>query len=155
MRSYGQFCPVVKSAEILGDTWSILIVRELLLGSTRFSELQRGLPRISPTVLNARLKELGERGIIAKRRLQGQRGHEYRLTPAGRELSSVVEALVVWGMRWARAAASSASGASRSPAPPTVTATATPPILPIPTVPDTAVANAWKWDTSPWLLGSA
>lgn len=102
MRKYGQFCPVAKSAEILGDPWSILIVREMLLGSTRFSTLQRGLPRISPTVLNTRLKELEASGVIVKRRLNGQRGHEYRLTPGGKELSAVVEALVVWGMRWAR-----------------------------------------------------
>ena len=102
MPKYGQFCPIAKSAEILGDPWSILIVRELLLGSTQFSVLEKGLPRISPTVLNTRLKELEERGVILKRRLNGQRGHEYRLTPAGRELSAVIEALAVWGMRWAR-----------------------------------------------------
>ncbi len=102
MRKYGQFCPVAKSTEILGNPWSILIVRELLLGSSRFSSLQKGLPRISPTVLNTRLKELEENGVIVKRPLNGQRGHEYRLTPAGKELSAVVEALVVWGMRWAR-----------------------------------------------------
>lgn len=102
MRKYGQFCPVAKSAEILGDSWSLLIVRELLLGSSRFSTLQKGLPRISPTVLNKRLGELEENGVVLKRRLNGQRGHEYRLTPAGKELSAVVEALVVWGMRWAR-----------------------------------------------------
>lgn len=102
MRRYGQFCPIAKSAEIVGDPWSILIVREMLLGSSRFNVLQRGLPRISPTVLNTRLKELEERGVIVKRRLHGQKGHEYRLTAAGRELSAVVEALAVWGTRWAR-----------------------------------------------------
>jgi len=102
MQRYGQFCPIAKSAEIIGDPWSILIARELLLGSSRFNTLQRGLPRISPTVLNTRLKELEERGVIIKRRLSNQRGHEYRLTAAGRELSSVIEALAVWGMRWAR-----------------------------------------------------
>jgi DNA-binding HxlR family transcriptional regulator len=102
MKRYGQFCPVAKSAEIVGDPWSILIVRELLLGSSRFNLLQKGLPRISPTVLNTRLKELEERGVIIKRRLNGARGHDYRLTPAGRELSAVVDALAVWGMRWAR-----------------------------------------------------
>ena len=64
--------------------------------------MQRGLPRISPTVLNTRLKELEERGVVIKRRLSGQRGHEYRLTAAGRELSTVIEALAVWGTRWAR-----------------------------------------------------
>jgi DNA-binding HxlR family transcriptional regulator len=102
MRQYGQFCPVAKSAEIIGDPWSILIVREMLLGSSRFNALHRGLPRISPTVLNTRLKELEERGVIIKRRLNGQRGYAYHLTAAGRELSAVVEALAVWGMRWAR-----------------------------------------------------
>lgn len=102
MTKYGQFCPVAKSAEIIGNHWSLLVVRELLLGSTRFSELQKGMPRISPTVLNCRLKELEWNGVIAKRKKQGQRGHEYRLTPAGRELAPVIEALTVWGMRWAR-----------------------------------------------------
>jgi DNA-binding HxlR family transcriptional regulator len=102
MTKYGQFCPVAKSAEIMGNPWSVLIVRELLLGSNRFSLLQRGLPRISPTVLNTRLKELEEHGVLVKRRLSGLRGHEYRLTAAGRELSGVIEALAVWGMRWAR-----------------------------------------------------
>lgn len=102
MKRYGQFCPVAKSAEIIGDPWSILIVRELLLGSSRFSLIQRGLPRISPTVLNTRLKQLESRGVLVKHRLSGLRGHEYRLTRAGRELSAVVDALAVWGMRWAR-----------------------------------------------------
>ena len=102
MKKYGQFCPVAKSAEIMGDPWSLLIVRELLLGSTRFNTLQKGLPRISPTVLNTRLKELEAHGVLIKRRLNGQRGHEYRLTSAGRELSTVIEAFAVWGMRWAR-----------------------------------------------------
>lgn len=102
MQQYGQFCPIAKSAEIIGDPWSILIVRELLLGSSRFNVLHRGLPRISPTILNKRLKELEQRGVIIKRRLDGRRGYEYRLTAAGRELSVVVEALAVWGMRWAR-----------------------------------------------------
>lgn len=100
--NYGQFCPVAKSAEILGNTWSLLIVRELLLGSNRFSMLQKGMPRISPTVLNTRLKELEANGVIVKRPISGQRGFEYQLTPAGKELAPVIESLVVWGMRWAR-----------------------------------------------------
>ncbi len=102
MSRYGQFCPVAKSAEILGDTWSLLIIRELLLGSSRFSTLQKGMPKISPTVLNTRLKELEQNGVIVKRPITGQRGHEYFLTPAGKELGPVIESLVVWGMRWAR-----------------------------------------------------
>ncbi len=102
MSKYGQFCPVAKSTEILGNSWTLLIVRELLLGGNRFSTLQKGMPRISPTVLNKRLKELEENGIIVKRPISGQRGHEYRLTPAGKELGPVIESLVTWGMRWAR-----------------------------------------------------
>jgi len=102
MQKYGQFCPVAKASEILGDPWSILIIREMLLGSSRFNGFQRGLPRISPTVLNTRLKDLEACGVLVKRPINGQRGHDYRLTPAGRELSSVVDALAVWGMRWAR-----------------------------------------------------
>ena len=102
MKSYGQFCPVAKASEILGDPWAILIVREMLLGGERFSTLQRGLPRISPTVLTTRLKELEANGVIAKRPVSGRRGHEYRLTPAGRDLSALIDAYAVWGMRWAR-----------------------------------------------------
>jgi DNA-binding HxlR family transcriptional regulator len=102
MKRYGQFCPVAKAAEILGDPWSILIVREMLLGGDRFNRLQRGLPRISPTVLNTRLKELEANDVIAKRPVSGGRRHEYRLTPAGRELSALIDAYATWGMRWAR-----------------------------------------------------
>ena len=102
MTRYGQFCPVAKSAEILGNPWSLLIVRELLLGSNRFGLLQKGLPRISPTVLNTRLKDLEQYGVLIKRRRDGQRGHEYLLTAAGRELAAVIESLAVWGMRWTR-----------------------------------------------------
>ncbi|MFK8033516.1 MAG: winged helix-turn-helix transcriptional regulator [Hyphomicrobiales bacterium] len=102
MKKYGQFCPIAKTAEILGDPWSILIIRELLLGSNRFNTSQSGLPRISPTILNKRLKEMEASGVIAKRPIHGRRGHEYRLTPAGRELSPLIDAYAVWGMRWAR-----------------------------------------------------
>lgn len=102
MTRYGQFCPIAKSSELLGDAWTILIVRELLLGSTRFSQLQKGMPKISPTILTKRLRELEANGVVIKRRQTGQKGHQYRLTPAGRELSGVIESLAVWGMRWAR-----------------------------------------------------
>lgn len=102
MTRYGQFCPVAKATEILGDQWTFLIVRELLLGTTRFNALQRAISRISPTMLNKRLKELEANGIVVRKKLQGQKGHEYRLTAAGRELSGVIENLAVWGMRWAR-----------------------------------------------------
>lgn len=102
MPEYGQFCPVSKAAEILGEKWTLLIVRELLLGSTRFSHIQRAMSKISPTVLNKRLNSLQARGLIVRRRIPEQRGFEYQLTEAGRELFPVVLQMAQWGMRWAR-----------------------------------------------------
>jgi DNA-binding HxlR family transcriptional regulator len=102
MTGYGQFCPVAKATEIIGEKWTLLILRELLLGTTRFSDFQRGLSRMSPTLLAKRLRQLEECGIIIRKKLSGQRGYEYRLTSAGKELSPLIEVLAVWGMRWAR-----------------------------------------------------
>jgi DNA-binding HxlR family transcriptional regulator len=99
---YGQFCPVAKAAEILGERWTILIVRELLLGSNRFSDLQRGLSQISPTLLTKRLNQLQDSGLITRKTLAKQKRAEYHLTPAGRELLPVVVSLGEWGMKWAR-----------------------------------------------------
>ncbi len=102
MTSYGQFCPVAKATEIVGDKWTMLLLRELLLGTCRFSDFQRSMSRISPTVLNKRLRMLADKGVIIKKPVSGRRGSEYRLTSAGRELEPVVHNLAVWGMRWAR-----------------------------------------------------
>lgn len=101
---YAQFCPVAKATEILGEKWTLLIVRELLMGGTRFNELQRGLGLISPTILAKRLNDLAEAGVVIKKRRRGQRGHEYLLTTMGRELLPIVMQLGEWGMRWARGA---------------------------------------------------
>ncbi len=102
MDEYGQFCPVAKASEILGERWTMLILRELLLGTTHFNDFQHGLSRISPTLLSKRLKGLENKGLIVRRRLPGQERHEYQLTACGRELEPVIEHLAVWGMRWAR-----------------------------------------------------
>jgi DNA-binding HxlR family transcriptional regulator len=102
MSKYGQFCPIAKAAEVLGERWTLLIVRELLLGSTRFNELQRALPQMSPSLLTTRLEELQEADLIVKQKAHGQRFSTYHLTPDGRELSGVVEALATWGMRSVR-----------------------------------------------------
>ncbi|MDA1326628.1 MAG: helix-turn-helix domain-containing protein [Proteobacteria bacterium] len=102
MPSYGQFCPVAKATEIIGEKWTLLILRELLLGTCRFNDFQRSLSRMSPTILTKRLKHLEERGVVIRKPLSGQRGYEYRLTPAGKELEPLIETLAVWGMRWAR-----------------------------------------------------
>ena len=102
MTSYGQFCPVAKATEIVGEKWTLLILRELLLGTHRFNDFQRSMSRISPTILTKRLKQLEDKGIVARKRVSGQKGHEYRLTPMGRELEPLIEQLAVWGQRWAR-----------------------------------------------------
>jgi len=99
---YGQFCPISKACEILAERWTILIVRELLCGSTRFSQLQRGLSQISPTLLTKRLNQLVQDEIILKKCQKGQRHAEYYLTPAGKELAPIVMRIGDWGQKWAR-----------------------------------------------------
>jgi DNA-binding HxlR family transcriptional regulator len=98
--SYQQFCPVSRGAEIFAERWTPLIVRELLNGSHRFSELQLGLPRISRNLLTQRLDSLVRAGVIERRPAERGRGYTYHLTPAGEELRPVVEALGSWGYRW-------------------------------------------------------
>jgi len=99
---YGQFCPIAKAVELLGDKWTILIIRELLMGGSRFNELQRGLGSISTAVLTERLKSLAENGLIARKRLSSMRGHEYFPTPACKELLPIIMSLGEWGMNWAK-----------------------------------------------------
>lgn len=99
--SYGQFCPVAMAAEILCTRWTLIVLRELFAGSTRFNELRRGVPRMSPALLSRRLKELEAAGIV--QRTPGRRDPEvleYTLTAAGRDLWPVVEAVGAWGQRW-------------------------------------------------------
>lgn len=102
MADYGQFCPVAKATEIVGERWTLLIVRELMLGTCRFNDFQRALSRISPTLLNQRLKSLEAQGIVIKKKKPGRQGYEYRLSASGKELAPLVETLAIWGMRWAR-----------------------------------------------------
>jgi DNA-binding HxlR family transcriptional regulator len=98
--SYGQFCPVAMAAEIICSRWTALILRELLCGTTRFNDLRRGVPLMSPTLLSKRLKELADAGVVAITPT-GQHGVvEYKLTAAGEDLRGVVMALGVWGQRW-------------------------------------------------------
>lgn len=100
MRTYSQFCPVAKASEILAERWTPLIVRELLLGSQRFNELERGLPKIPRSLLSQRLRYLEQVELIERRAGPGGRGVEYVLTQAGRELFPVIEGLGAWGQRW-------------------------------------------------------
>lgn len=100
-RSYNQFCPVAMAAEILCTRWTILLLREMLAGSTRFNELRRGLPRMSPALLSQRLKELEEARVIERFPVDGEPGvNEYRLTESGRELEPIVMSFGRWGQRW-------------------------------------------------------
>ena len=78
MTGYGQFCPVAKATEIIGEKWTLLVLRELLLGTTRFNDFQRAMARMSPTLLSKRLKQLEESGIVIRKKLSGQKGLEYR-----------------------------------------------------------------------------
>ena len=96
---YGQFCPVSMAAEVFCSRWTPLILRELLAGTSRFNDLRRGVPRMSPALLSKRLKDLEKAGIITVAR--GKVGAvEYSLTPAGRDLKDVVVGLGLWGSRW-------------------------------------------------------
>jgi DNA-binding HxlR family transcriptional regulator len=98
--SYGQFCPVAQAAEVLTERWTLLVVRELLSGSTRFNEIQQGVPLMSSSLLSKRLRELEGAGVITRTRLEGERGYSYRLTAAGEALGPLVLALGVWGRDW-------------------------------------------------------
>ena len=98
--SYRQFCPVAMAAEILCTRWTVVLLRELIAGSTRFNELRRGVPRMSPALLSQRLKDLEAAGILARISSASDRGaFEYQLTAAGRELRPIVEAFGIWGQR--------------------------------------------------------
>lgn len=99
---YGQFCPIAKTTEILGEKWTILIIRELLMGACRFSEFQRGLGLISPALLTSRLKALEDHGLVIKRNAPGQRGYEYFPTEACEGLMPVLVAMGEWGLCWAQ-----------------------------------------------------
>lgn len=100
MKSYNQFCPIAKAAEIFCERWTALILRDLGAGSRRFSELQRGVPLASPSLLSQRLKQLQAEGIIEKQHDGGVA--MYHLTEAGKEFVPIVEALGIWGQRWSR-----------------------------------------------------
>lgn len=98
--NYGQFCPVAMAAEIVCTRWTALVLRELLCGSTRFNDIRRGVPRMSPTLLSKRLKELEEAGVIAVRPTAQPGVVDYIPTQAGEELRGVIMALGQWGQRW-------------------------------------------------------
>jgi DNA-binding HxlR family transcriptional regulator len=96
MISYGQFCPVAQALEIVGERWTLLIIRELLCGNYRFGQILNGVPLMSRSLLAQRLRALEEAGLVVRV------GTEYRLTECARELEPIVMGLGTWGQRWAR-----------------------------------------------------
>ena len=99
MKSYCQFCPIAQALEILAERWTLLVVRELLMGSKRFSELQRGVPLMSRTLLSQRLRTLQDVGIVERE--ESRSGPEYLLTEAGKQLRPILEGIGLWGKRFA------------------------------------------------------
>ena len=100
MKGYGQFCPIAKASEVLGERWTNLVIRELIAGSDGFNDLRRGLPLMSPSLLSTRLKSLQQAGVVE--RTETVTGVSYKLTKAGEELKPIILQLGVWGQRWAR-----------------------------------------------------
>ena len=100
MPDYGRFCPVSLGSEVLADRWTPLILRELILGNTRFNDIARGLPGISRSLLVQRLRHLERKGVVDLWPSPTGRGNEYHLTAAGKDLGSVVEALGRWAVEW-------------------------------------------------------
>jgi len=98
---YKQFCPLAMAAEVLCTRWTMVLMRELVAGTTRFNDLRRGVPKMSPTLLSQRLKELEIAGILTRNKVVSSKEvYEYQLTAAGRDLQPVVEAMGNWGQKW-------------------------------------------------------
>ena len=100
MRTYGQYCPIARGAEIFAERWTPLIIRNLHIGCGSFSEILAGAPGLSRTLLSQRLRQLQKLGVVESAPKLAGRGHHYELTPAGHELFTVCQSLGEWGARW-------------------------------------------------------
>ena len=100
MYDYEEACPISHASSVLGERWTLQIIREMLFGASRFTDFQKYLPRLSPTLLNSRLRSLEEAGIVIKKRISGQRGYEYLLSPSGQALAPVLREIGKWGIHW-------------------------------------------------------
>jgi DNA-binding HxlR family transcriptional regulator len=98
-RTYGHFCLLAIALEQLGDRWTLLVIRDLVAGPRRFTDLMERLAGITPKTLTQRLRDLEEHGLVEVDRVSGRREVWYRLTPAGQDLEPVLDQLVLWGMR--------------------------------------------------------
>ncbi|EAV40300.1 hypothetical protein SIAM614_28751 [Stappia aggregata IAM 12614] len=102
MKSYGQFCAIAKAAEIFCERWTALVIRNLGAGAERFSDIHRGVPHMSATLLTQRLRQLEAEGLVERRRSGTGKSWTYHLTDAGAEFMPLVGALGIWGRRWTR-----------------------------------------------------
>lgn len=100
--SYGQYCPLALAAELLCRRWTMLIVSRLVDGCRTFGEIHRGVPRISPSLLTARLGELEQAGLLRRVKIRGEKRYRYEPTDATLDLAGVIDGLAVWGQHWAR-----------------------------------------------------
>lgn len=103
MYDYGEACPVSVATSVLCERWTLQIIRELFLGSTRYSEIQKFIPNISPSLLRNRLRFLEDQGVILRKKSSSQGHAEYHLTPAGKALGPVLTEIGRWGMQHANA----------------------------------------------------
>src|SRR5215218_2963333 len=92
--SYGQYCPISRALDLLGERWSLMVIRDLVVGSTRFNDLARGLPGLSRSLLTKRLRQFERAGLVDRL------GTQYVMTDAGRDLLPVLMGLGEWGSRW-------------------------------------------------------
>ncbi len=100
MPEYGRYCPVAIASEVIADRWTPLILREMVLGNVRFSDIARGMPGISRSLLVSRLRHLERKGVVETWPSAAGKGHEYHLTPAGKDLEQVIDSLGKWAVTW-------------------------------------------------------
>lgn len=100
MKGYGQYCPIAKATEVVGERWTNLVIRELAAGGHTFNDLRKGLPLMSPSLLSTRLKTLEQAGVVV--RTTSNQHVDYNLTEAGEELAQIIWQLGTWGHRWVR-----------------------------------------------------
>jgi len=117
MYDYGEACPISMAASVLCERWTLQIIREMFFGSTKYSEIQKFIPNISPSLLRDRLRSLESQGLVIRKRAERGNRYEYFLTPSGKALAPVLTEMGKWGMRHAREGmtdkANTASGLAR------------------------------------------
>ena len=101
MHDYNEACPISMAASVICEKWTLQIVREMFFGSTRYSEIQKYIPNISPSLLRSRLRFLEDNGVIVRKRSASGNRYEYHLTLAGKSLAPVLTEMGKWGFRWA------------------------------------------------------